>query len=92
MRMWLFGLLLLVFFGGSQAWAESTINATGLPGNVECDAFRKNPNGSWTSIRRSVATVGNNRLSVDGTTFWKAGTQHGAVTIMSLLVPSARTI
>jgi hypothetical protein len=59
---------LMMVMIGSRAFAESTLESFGVPGNIECDAFKKNRDNSWTSTRRSVVTVGSESLSVDGTT------------------------
>jgi hypothetical protein len=59
--------LMMVTIGG-RAFAESTFDSLGVPGNVECDAFKKNRDYSWTSTRRSVVTIGSESLSVSGTT------------------------
>jgi hypothetical protein len=81
MRKFVVASMLMMAMTGGCAFAESTLESLGVPGNIECDAFKQNRNGYWTSVRKSVVTIGSNRLSVDGTTFEKRGTKHGGVTI-----------
>jgi hypothetical protein len=59
---------LMMVIIGDCAFAESTSDSLGVPGNIECDAFKRNRDNSWTSTRRSVVTIGSDSLSVDGTT------------------------
>ena len=73
--------ILMMVVAGGYAFAESTLDSLGIPGNVQCDAFKKNPSGSWTTIRKSVVVIGSDRLSVDGITFEKKGTKQTGVTI-----------
>jgi hypothetical protein len=72
---------MLVMVTGGCALAESTLPSLGVPGNIECDAFKQNRDGSWTSTRKSVVTIGSNRLSVNGTTLEKQGTRRRGVAI-----------
>ena len=73
-------MLLMVMTGGC-AFAESTLASLGVPGDIECGAFKQNQDGSWTSVRRSVVVVGSSRLAVEGTTFEKEGTRRRGVAI-----------
>jgi hypothetical protein len=81
MRTFVSASMLLIVMAGDWAFAESTLESLGVPGYIECDAFKQNRNGSWTPVRKSVVTIGSNKLSVDGTTFERKGTKHGGVTI-----------
>jgi hypothetical protein len=54
---------------GGYASAESTADSIGVPGEVECDAFKLNPNGSWTVTRQTVIIIGSDQLELGGMTF-----------------------
>jgi len=71
-----------------HASAESTADSLGIPGEVECDAFKHNPNGSWTAIRQSVITIGSDQLELGGMTFDKQGITRGAVTFHVFVGPN----
>lgn len=76
------------------AFAESTVDSLGMVGNVQCDAFKKNPGGSWTAIRQSVVTIGPDRLSVGrGMTFEKkvTSTKRGGVILSRFVGPNDLT-
>jgi hypothetical protein len=81
MRKLVLASMLMMVMTGGWAFAESTRESLGGPGYIECEAFKQNRNGSWTSVRKSVVTIGSNRLSVDGTTFERQGTKQTGVTI-----------
>jgi hypothetical protein len=68
MRRFVIAPTLMMVMVGDCAFAESTLGSLGVPGSIECDAFKKNRDYSWTSTRRSVVTIGSESLSVDGTT------------------------
>src|SRR5579863_10381230 len=73
------------------AFAEWTVDPRGVVGNVQCDAFKKNPNGSWTAVRQSVVTIGPDLLSVGGgMTFEKkvGSTKQGGVTVHVFVGPN----
>jgi hypothetical protein len=73
---------------GGYASAESTADSLGVPGEVECDAFKLNPNGSWTAIRQTVITIGSDQLELGGMTFDKQGITRGAVTFHVFVGPN----
>ena len=80
--------MFMIVVAAGYAFAESTLDSLGIPGNVQCDAFKKNPGGSWTSIRKTVVTIGSDQLSVDGTTFEKEGTKRTGVTMQVFVGPN----
>lgn len=79
--------ILMMVVAEGYAFAESTVDPLGIDGNVQCDAFKRNPGGSWTTIRQSVVTIGPDRLSVDGLTFEKKGIERPGVTIHVFVGP-----
>jgi hypothetical protein len=82
MRKLAFVSILMCLIVAGRVSAESTIESLGVPGNVECDAFMQSKDGSWTLIRKSIVTIGSNRLAVDGPiTFEKEGTSRKAVAV-----------
>jgi hypothetical protein len=71
---------LILLAANSPALAESTFEALGKFGDIDCDAFRKNQDASWTSTRNSVAIIGSNRLAVGaGIVFEQEGTRRKGV-------------
>jgi len=65
------------------------VKPQGVVGNVQCDAFKKNPNGSWTSTRQSVVSIGPDRLSIGSdATFEKQGTKQQGVTVQVFVGPN----
>ena len=51
----------VLFFG--VLW--SSMAAAQTPSNdVECDAFRKSPDGTWTAVRAATVVIGRSRVSV----------------------------
>ena len=80
MRKFVVASMLMMVMTGGWAFAESTLESLGVLGNIECDAFKQNRDGSWTSTRKSVMTIGSNTLLVlDGTTFERQGTKQKGV-------------
>jgi hypothetical protein len=74
--------VLVALVAQGRALAESTFESLGLPGSVECDAFRQDRDASWTAIRKSVVTIGSSHLPVGGgITFEKKGTSRRKVPI-----------
>ena len=80
--------MFMMVSAGGYACAESTLGSLGVPGNVQCDAFKKNPDGSWTSIRQSVVTIGPDRLSLGGITFDKKSTERPGITFHAFVGPN----
>jgi hypothetical protein len=71
--------VLLALVSGGRASAESTFESLGLPGSVQCDAFRQNQDASWTSTCKSVPSIGSTHFAVGGgITFEKEGTSRKA--------------
>jgi hypothetical protein len=65
MRKFVLASMLMLVMTGGGAFGELTFEALGRLGNIECDAFKQNPDGSWTSTRKSIVTIGSNKPSVD---------------------------
>ena len=83
--------MIMMVVAGEYAFAESTVDSLGIFGSVQCAAFKKKPNGSWTAIRQSVVTIGPYLLSVGGgMTFEKkvTSTKQGGVTIHVFVGPN----
>jgi hypothetical protein len=80
--------IFMVVVAGGYALAESTADSLGVPGEVECDAFKLNPNGSWTVTRQTVVTIGSDQLELGGMTFDKQGIRRGAVTFHVFVGPN----
>ena len=80
--------ILMMVVAGGYAFAESTLGSLGIPGDVQCAAFKKNPSGSWTAIRQSVVTIGPDRLSLGGMTFEKKSIERPGVTIHVFVGPN----
>lgn len=87
LRLALMSMFLTLVTGGC-AFAESTIGPLGILGNVQCDAFKKYPSGSWTAIRQSVVTIGPDRLSLGPITFEKKGIERPGVTFHVFVGPN----
>ena len=79
--------IFMMFVAGGYAFAESTADLLGIPGEVECDTFKLNPNGSWTVTRQTVVTIGSDQLELGGMTFDKQGITRGAVTFHVFVGP-----